>query len=366
MKNKLLDGISKKNLDGFLVTSIHDIQYLTNYSNSAMSKGEIYLLITKINQYIFASGLYGEAIKKQVLDFEFIELGVVPFKESLQKLVEKNDLKKIGIDENNLTVSEFKFFKKVFPKLSHFTTSEVRSIKTSAEIKEIEKACKVADLAFNHILKYLKVGVSEKQIAFEIEMFIKKQGADVSFPTIAAFGKNSSIPHHQTGDSKLKNPSIILMDFGARVNNYCSDMTRTIFFGAIDKQQKKIYEAVYQSQQKALQLIKKMIKNNKSIKASSIDKEARDYIKSVGFESIPHSLGHGVGHEIHESPWLSIKSKDILKPGMVFSIEPGIYIPNFGGVRIEDLYVLEEKNIRQITKSPSHYPHQLDPLYPYQ
>jgi len=184
------------------------------------------------------------------------------------------------------------------------------------------------------------------------------KGAVVSFPPIVAFGKNSSIPHHQTGDSILgpesssgREGQIILLDFGVKYDDYCSDMTRTVFFGKPSKEQQKIYETVLSAQQKAVDYINKTLKSGKKIWASKVDIAARDYIISKGFPTIPHSLGHGIGLEVHEHPSLSPKSKEDLKSGMVFSIEPGIYIPNLGGVRIEDLFVLENQQLRALTGS---------------
>lgn len=151
-----------------------------------------------------------------------------------------------------------------------------------------------------------------------------------------------------------------MLDFGAKINGYCSDMTRTVFFGKPDGRQKKMYDTVLQAQEEAVDFIAKQqallinfaVKNGKQIKAKDVDKVARAYIISKGFPTISHSLGHGVGLKVHEHPSLSPKSKDFLTEGMVFSIEPGIYIPNFGGVRIEDLFVLEKNGLRQITTSP--------------
>ncbi|MDP3733126.1 MAG: M24 family metallopeptidase, partial [Candidatus Daviesbacteria bacterium] len=206
------------------------------------------------------------------------------------------------------------------------------------------------DLAFDFILKKIQSGITEKEIAKELENFIKYKGAVISFPSIVAFGKNSSVPHHQTGDKRLTiNDKLILLDFGVKINGYCSDMTRTIFFGKPSGKQRKIYETVLEAQKRAVDFVNKQIKNGKIIKAKEVDQVAREYIKSKGFFDIPHSLGHGIGLEVHEHPNLSPKSKDILKEGMVFSIEPGIYIQGEGGVRIEDLFVLEKGVLRKLT-----------------
>jgi Xaa-Pro aminopeptidase len=219
-------------------------------------------------------------------------------------------------------------------------------------------------------LKKIKKGITEKELAYELEYLIKQKGADISFPPIVAFGANSSIPHHQTSDKRLKANSIVLLDFGAKLGSYCSDMTRTIFFGKANNKFKKMYKTVLDAQKKAIEKLSHLgggrlarrslgeagmdssEVNSRGIKASVIDKIARDYIIKQGFPTIPHSLGHGIGIEVHEPPRLSPTSKVGLKPGMVFSIEPGIYMPGFGGIRIEDLVVLENKDPRLLTHSP--------------
>jgi len=293
--------------------------------------------------------------------------GITP-ENTLDKIFENlsKKIKKIGIEENDLSVAEYKKIRKHFKTVNLKELSNLRTIKGEDEILKIEKACKLGDEAFDFILKKLKLGVSEKQIAFELEFFIKRNGADISFPPIVAFGKNSSIPHHQTSDKRLKTKSIVLLDFGVKLGNYCSDMTRTIFFGKADDKFKKIYNTVLASQQKAIESLKSSMVNGQwsidarnadssevdSIRASDIDLVTRNHIVKQGYPTIPHSLGHGIGIEVHESPRLSPESKDILKPGMVFSIEPGIYMPGFGGVRTEDLVVLEKKGLRLLTHSP--------------
>ena len=184
---------------------------------------------------------------------------------------------------------------------------------------------------------------------FHLENFIREQGFEPSFKTIVAFAENSAVPHHQTGDKKLKSGDFVLLDFGVEFKNYCSDMTRTLIFGKPTKKQKLIHQTVKDSQQKASDYLKANYK--KGVKASDLDKIARDHILNSKFPSIPHSLGHGIGIEVHEHPYLSINSKETLKEGMVFSIEPGIYLPELGGVRIEDLYVIEKNAVRQLTAS---------------
>lgn len=243
----------------------------------------------------------------------------------------------------------------------------LRVIKKPKEIQAIERACQLGDKTFKYILKKIKPGITEKQLAFEIEFFIKKNGADISFPPIVAFGANSSIPHHKTSNKQLATRELVLLDFGVKLNNYCSDMTRVVFFAKANPKQKKIYQIVLEAQECALEYLSRRktprgwpasqrgepngLPRGGEIKAKEVDKVARDYIINAGFPTIPHGLGHGVGLEVHEPPRLSPKSKDILKPGMVFSIEPGIYLPGKFGVRLEDLVVLEKSGPRLLTNS---------------
>lgn len=362
--------LKEQNLDGLLISSVSNITYLTGYSNFSEIEREAFVIITKNESFIITDARYSEAVRKEVAHFKLIELSVKkPLAALFKDVIKNNHIKKLGFEEENLTVSEFKKFS-FTPERCKATKNIVenlRTIKTLDEIGKIEKACKIGDKAFDHVLKKIKVGLTEKQLAFELELFIKKQGFELSFPSIVAFGPNSSIPHHQTSNAKLKKNSIVLLDFGVRFNNYCSDMSRTVFFGKASKEQKHMYEAVLKAQKKAFNCLNSLFiihnSKTKTVKARNIDKAARDYIVSQGYPTIPHSLGHGIGIEVHESPRLSPISKDELKPGMVFSIEPGIYIPGFGGIRIEDLVVLtqngprfarEARRARFLTRSPKH------------
>lgn len=198
--------------------------------------------------------------------------------------------------------------------------------------------------------------MSEKEIALEMEMYIRKQGGMLSFPTIVAFRENSAVPHHMTNGKRLKSNDIVLLDFGIEIDNYCSDMTRTIFIGEPTAEQKKVYQTVIEAQEKAVSYLTSnlvpRLSNSQILKTSSVDKAARDYIVTRGYPSIPHSLGHGIGIEVHEAPTLSPRSEETFSNGMVFSIEPGIYLPGKFGVRIEDLFAIQNGNLLQLTNAP--------------
>nr|MBP9717036.1 aminopeptidase P family protein [Candidatus Levybacteria bacterium] len=261
--------------------------------------------------------------------------GIYKFlKDEAKTLLNKLNIKTIGFEEDDLRVSEFKSFKKIV-NLKPVDLTNLRIIKTNGEIENIKLACKISDQAFNYILGKIKLGISEKEVANLIENFIKENNGEISFKTIVAFGKNSAIPHHQTSNIKLTKNQIILLDFGVKINNYCSDMTRTIYFGKAPEKFKKMHKTVLTAQVKAI----KKIKQNTN--ASIIDKTGREYIINQNYPSISHSVGHGIGVEVHEAPYISPNSKDIIKNNMIFSVEPGIYFSNYGGVRIEDLVLVK-------------------------
>jgi len=362
--------IEKSDLDAVLISSVSNIIYLTDCYGFSYLQREAFLVIVAQPQglkqktpgvfsFLITDGRYSEAVA-DIPGFELIEISS---SNSLEKVFENlsGKIKNIGFEENDLSVAEYKKVRKYFKTANLADLQNLRIIKDSFEIKSIEEACKIGDEAFDYILGKIKKGVTERELAFEIEFFIKKKGADISFPPIVAFGANSSIPHHNTSDRKLKTDNIILLDFGVKYQNYCSDMTRTIFFGKADDKFKKMYKTVLTAQQKTLNFLDKFLDKDtpwqpraRSILAKDVDRVARNYITEQGFLTIPHSLGHGIGIEVHEQPRLSPTSKVGLKSGMVFSIEPGIYIPGYGGVRIEDLVVLENKGARLLTHSPKH------------
>lgn len=345
----------EKRLDAILLSNYQTIVFLTGYTNFSKEEREAYLLVTADNQYIFTDGRYTGAIKDKVSHFNLQEISHKnPLSNILKSLSKINKLEKIAIEEHDLKVSEWRVFSKVFKKLTDFGQNNIRSIKDDYEIENIRESCRIGDKLFDFILKKIKSGITEKQIKSQMEQFLKSKNVQISFEPVVAFGKNSSIPHHQTGDDKLqtKDGSFVLLDFGVKYNNYCSDITRTIFFGNPSKKQRDIYKVVADAQQKAADYISGQLKKGAKINAKIVDKVARDFIISKGYPSIPHSLGHGIGLQVHETPYLSVKSKQILESGMVFSIEPGIYIPGFGGVRIEDLYLIKEDKLLQLTSAP--------------
>ncbi len=357
-KTSILQILENGKLDALFVTSVANITYLTSYSNFSLTEREAFVILTKQKKYLITDGRYTTAVKELCKDFEVIEHShQYPLKKAIQDIAQNQKIKHLGFESTSLTVAEHHILKKTVAQTPTKLTpvqnvlEKVRMIKTSIEIGKIEKACKIGDSVFETVLKKIRQRVSEKEIAFEIETEIAKLKGEISFPPIVAFGKNSAIPHHQNTNEMLQKNSLVLLDFGVKFENYCSDMTRTIIFGKATDKQKNIYETVFTSQKKA---ITALTQQGKTIVAETIDNAARDYILSKNYPSIPHSLGHGIGVEVHELPFVSLNSKHVLKNKMVFSLEPGIYIPGFGGVRIEDLVVLENGKPRLLTQSPKH------------
>lgn len=347
---KLQSEIKSQNLNAALITKVADIIYLTNYSGFSTEEREAFLFIAPKRGYLFTDGRYSEAVKKLIPHFELIEISAKSkFKDLLSEMIKKLKIQNLGIQEQDLKVTEYKTLKKIIKNLKPFKFHEHRSIKSAEEIRLIQKACEIGDQTFKFIQTKIISDITEKQLMFYLENFIRDQGFEPSFKTIVAFAQNSAIPHHQTGNRKLKPGDFVLLDFGVKFKNYCSDMTRTLIFGNPSDEQKQIHQVVKRAQQKAFDYLKQNFQ--KGFKAANLDKIARDHILEAGFPSIPHSLGHGIGIEVHEYPYLGVNSKEILKPGMVFSIEPGIYLPDLGGVRIEDLYVIEENGVKQLTSS---------------
>lgn len=362
--------------DALLITNPTNIRYLTGFVGAAPEEREAYLLIFADQAYLFTNRLYREQAKaigllncyivkllKTKNQLKIVEISREnPLSEELAKLTSQLGIKTLGFEETDLTVSELTKLKKELNGVKLIPTQgraeELRMIKRDDEIEYIRKAAKLTDQCFDYILGKLKPGLTEVEIAWEIESYIRIRGAGLAFSPIVAFGSNTSQPHYDPKRSdllRLKSPTlqnqdIILLDFGAKVNGYCSDMTRVIFIGKPKDEWVRTYEAVLDAQQAALKYlhlegVKAHLPGGARRSGAQADRIAKNIIKKSGFPAYPHSLGHGVGLDIHESPRLTIKKDAVLKPGMVVSIEPGIYEEGSYGIRIEDLVFLKKDGV---------------------
>ena len=345
-----IDKIFEKfNCEALLVEDYYNIRFLSGFTGS-----NGLLLITKELKYLITDFRYIEQAKKQSEKngFEVIKQSSNVL-ELVMGILEKENIKTVGIEDSKITLEKYRKIGTALKNIELIelgdTLGRLRMVKREEEIENIKKAVEITDLAFSKIIKKIKVGVSEKELAAELEYIMKLNGAeDRSFETIVASGYRSAMPHGVASDKLIEKEEFIKFDFGCYYNGYVSDMTRTIYFGEdISEKHKKIYSTVLTAQKMALKAVKA------GIKANELDKVARDYIEEKGFgHRFGHGLGHGIGLEIHEAPTVSPKNDDILEENMLITIEPGIYIEGFGGVRIEDDVVVKKDGCEVLNKTP--------------
>lgn len=350
MNNKikwLRDKISLQNMQGMIISNPKNIKYLTGID------AEGTLLITRKENFFLTDARYTEYAKSVLTINDGIIVNDI-------RNISRDDYENfflfcenVGFEENYITYATYKKYIERY-KIHNFEETEnmiekQRMIKDEEEIELIQKACQITDECFKHICDYIKIGKTEKEIAFEIEKFFRENGAeDVAFETIVASGKNSSKPHAIPTDKKVEAGDVITIDMGCQYKGYCSDMTRTIFAGYIPEQVQNVYQLVLKNQ---LQTLKEM-KDGASIRM--ISRMVENDFKINGYDLI-HSLGHGVGLDIHEIPFISGNNDNTLKTNMVVTNEPGIYLPGNYGVRIEDTVLITKSGCITLTKSDKNY-----------
>ncbi len=316
-------------------------QYLTGISTSFG-----YVITDKTGSVFYTDSRYLEAASAAL---DGTEIKVKQFEGSLNGLLK--GYKEVAVPLSKTSYPDYKKLTDAGLKVvdSEPAFTQTMAVKQPYEVAFIKQACEITDKAFCDLLPRIKEGMSENEVAAELEYLMRRYGASgTSFPTIVGFGKNSSIPHHETGTEKLKFGDIILIDFGCKVGGYCSDCTRTFLFGDDKKhgEFKKAYEHVL----KAHMLVKENVKEG--VSGREADAFAREYLKGCGLDKyFTHSLGHGIGINVHERPYLSPKSEEILKENMVFSDEPGVYFEGDFGIRIEDTVMINGGKVISLTDS---------------
>jgi len=336
-----------KKTEAYLVTDKININYLSNFTGSSGV-----LLLTKTKSYLLTDFRYEKVAKNQLPSKTELIITATPL-EDLQTLLKKNNITTVYFEENDLTYRKYQKFKKSLKKIKFLPAESPTLVnrvqKTPAEIKLIIKAQRIAEKTFKDVRKKIKIGQTEKEIAWEIEKMGRENGADdVSFPPIVAFGNNSSSPHHQNSSKKLKKGDLILIDMGLKYKAYCSDMTRILFTAPPTSKQRKIYQIVLKAQKEAIKKLKPGITGEKA------DKVARDIIAEAGYEKeFGHSLGHGIGLQVHEAPYLSTRYPKPIPNNSVVTVEPGIYLQNSFGIRIEDMVLVKHNKVESITKIPT-------------
>lgn len=335
--------MDERSLDSFLVTNETNVSYLSGFEGRDSS-----LLITRYRKIFLTDSRYIEEAESELKRFD-IEMVKVSNYETIDGLIRKNNLKKIGFESMDLPYEVVKRLKGMIGRSRLIACKGLieafRAVKDAGEIKLIRKSIRLTKKVLDKVLRELKPGLSEKYLSGQIEVEFINAGGRAAFPPIVACGANSSKPHARSGDTKIKKDSFVMVDIGCSLNHYSSDCTRMVLLGKVKEKLKRIYNIVHEAEEIAIGMIRP------GVRISEVDLAARRHIEENGFgKFFGHSLGHGVGLEVHEKPAISRLNQDTLKPCMVFTVEPAIYIPGFGGVRIEDMVLVTENAHEVLTR----------------
>ena len=342
---RLYDRLDAEEVDALLITKLANVTYFSGFRGDSTA-----LLIGKDIRKLITDGRYTEQAVREAKNFTLVEQTEGLYKKIVDEL-KISHCRKIGVEGNVMTVAERDYLAKELDgfEFKSVALDTLRQVKNAAEIECIRRACRIADDAFAKILPVIKPGVREVDIAAELEYFMRRLGSErAAFTTIVASGWRGSLPHGTASDKKICAGELVTFDFGATFKGYCSDITRTICVGKASAEQRKIYDAVKAAQAYGLEVI------TAGKSGKDIDAAVRDRLTASGYgDYFVHGLGHGVGLEIHEEPRLSKLSKsENLLPNMIVTDEPGVYIENFGGVRIEDTVLVTSGAAQPLTRSP--------------
>jgi Xaa-Pro aminopeptidase len=340
--SNLREQLKKEEIDALLITNPYNRSYMTNFTGTAG------VAIVSADDAVFITDFrYTEQAEKQIEGYRIVQ-HTKTIIEEVAAQVSKMNVTTLGFEKDDMAFGLYESYKKeVKSDLTPVSglVEKLRMVKTPDELKILKKAAKIADDAYNHIIKFIKPGISELDVSNELEFFMRKQGAtSSSFSIIVASGLRSALPHGVATSKIIETGDFVTLDYGALYEGYISDITRTLAVGEPTDKLKEIYAVTLAAQELALKEIKPGMTG---IEADAI---ARDYITSKGYgEAFGHSTGHGIGMEVHEAPSLSFRSETVLEPNMVVTVEPGIYLPEVGGVRIEDDIIITESGNERLT-----------------
>lgn len=342
--------LEKQGLEAVLITGEVNRRYLTGFTGSSG-----YVLITGHKAYLITDFRYMVQAAHQASGFEIVEHAANVI-DTVKQLLNDNKIDKLAFEQDHVVYATFRSYEEELAPVKLQPVSglveELRMFKDEQELALMKQAADLADQTFMHMLTVLKPGVTELEMALEMEIFMRKNGAaSSSFDTIVASGERSALPHGVASERVIGSNEFVKMDFGAlMMNGYCSDITRTVVMGEPTAKHREIYDIVLEAQLHALDQLRPGMTGREA------DALCRDIISRYGYgDQFGHSTGHGLGMEVHEAPRLSKLSDTILEPGMVVTVEPGIYIPGFGGVRIEDDVVITESGMRRLTESSKEF-----------
>lgn len=350
--------LPNNDLDAIFITSNSNIFYISGLSEFPLNERDCRILITKKNAYLFTDFRYAQIVTLKAPFLRLIEISHnTSLTQALEEIIKIEGLSTIGVEAASLTVFEHSALTTNFPAQNFISVEnfieQLRTLKDSYELTQLKNACQLTDKTFEFIVRHVKSGVTEKNLAWEIEKFIKDHNGEIAFPSIVAFGTYAAIPHHSPTDKSLSpQDEIVLLDFGSKMNGYSSDMTRTFFVKNPSSRINGAYNSLLKIQKEAIKNLGEYKK--KDFTTSSLHKEVDRALQDLGYPPVPHALGHGVGIDVHESPILSAYSESSLEKSMVVTIEPGIYIPGEFGMRIEDTVVLN-KTAEPLTRAPKEF-----------
>lgn len=339
-----------QDIDGFLITNLKNLYYLSGFDGEGCA-----LVLAKGKNYLLTDSRYTEHAQKESPDFEILTDD--PKKKdarilALKKIFTQNKVKKIAFESNNLSYADFGKYSNSFKSIKLLPTENIieklRMIKDKEEIIKIKKAAQITTESLKDVFEAIEPGMRELDIASELAYNMRKKGAlKEAFETVVVSGQRSSLPHGKPSEKKIEEKELITIDMGANYQNYSSDITRTILLGKENNKQKEIFSLVLEAQMAALEFLKP------GVSCKEVDSIARKIITRGGYgEYFGHGLGHGVGLDIHELPRVSFSDDTVLQPGMVITIEPGIYLPEMGGVRIEDSVLITDESYEILTWFP--------------
>ena len=341
-------ALERNRLDALLITHPANVRYLCGFTGSAGA-----VLISESKSIFFTDGRYKEQADAEVQGSRVVVTRKSPLTAAAEWLVgnaKKLGVKILGIEAEHLSVAERSRLAKVLPSGLRLREAlplveQARMIKDAEEIERLRAAVLLGASLLDVVLKAIRPGVTETEVAAELEYAARRAGTDgMSFDTIVASGARSALPHGRASEAAIPANGFVVCDFGVILAGYCSDMTRTVHVGPPSLEMRRMYEAVRDAQQAALETVRA------GVSASEVDQSARKVLKNKGLaKHFTHSTGHGVGLEIHEAPRLAVGQKDVLQAGMVITVEPGAYIPGVGGVRIEDMVVVTERGCQILT-----------------
>jgi len=352
---KLRNWMKQNEVEVCFVTSTENVFYLSGYFTDPHERLLALAVFQEAEPFLVCPAMEVHDAKQSGWDNEIIGVSDIenPW-EMISKSIQKRNIlvQKAAIEKEHMNVERFEQLSQLFPEAVFVSAEEklrlLRMIKDAKELKIIEEACALADYAVEFGVSEIKEGKTELEVLNALEYELKKKGVtQMSFATMVLTGANAASPHGNPGNTKIQKGDFVLFDLGVVVDRYCSDITRTVAYGDINEQQQEIYETVLKAQLAAIDASKQ------GVTASKVDLAARNIIAEAGYgEYFPHRLGHGLGISVHEYPSMTETNQLVLEEGMVYTIEPGIYVPNIAGVRIEDDIYITADGVKVLTKYP--------------